>query len=146
MRSNTRLLHKYKPVVYQQLFKLSVQLFPEIYSSFDLFIHMYVNFTARVCLHTFYVSACIQSLCAPIHTRSRSSTFYTLFTLMRFMMRACTCVHSFMCVCVQSRPEWRLLIKEAIAAKVCLAINIGLSDSREESALLQPDVHCRNKH
>lgn len=69
-----------------------------------------------------------------------------LCILMWFMMRVCACVCSFMCVCVQGQPDWRLLIKKAIAAKVCLPINIGLSDSGEEPVLLQSDVHCRNKH
>lgn len=59
-----------------------------------------------------------------------------LCILTRFMMREHVFLHSSICVCVQGRPDWRLLIKRAIAAKVCLVINIGLSDSGEEPALL----------
>lgn len=39
------------------------------------------------------------------------------------------------CVCTQGRADRRLLIKRAIAAKVCLVINIGLSISGEELPL-----------
>lgn len=39
------------------------------------------------------------------------------------------------CVCTQGRAGRRLLIKRAIAAKLCLVINIGLSISGEELPL-----------
>lgn len=50
-----------------------------------------------------------------------------------------------MCVCVQGRPDWRLLIKGVIAAKDCLVINIGLSDSREDPVLLMCTVEKKKK-
>lgn len=50
-----------------------------------------------------------------------------------------------MCVCVQGRPDWRLLIKGVIAAKDCLVINIGLSDSGEDPVLLMCTVEKKNK-